>query len=72
VGTAFRVPVKAAAATGAPSFPPGVELYRQGYKNWAGEIEVDNMWTCTPRTPADVVAVVQWADATSTGCARAG
>src|SRR5215207_3724317 len=44
-----------------PGFPAGVELYRQAYRNWAGEIVVQDVWTCAPASPADVVAVVNWA-----------
>jgi FAD/FMN-containing dehydrogenase len=46
-----------------PQFPPGIELYRRVYENWAGEIRVDDVWTCAPRTPSDVVAVANWAHA---------
>jgi len=44
-----------------PAFPPGIDLYREVYKNWAGEIRVDSVWTCAPRSPDDVVDVVNWA-----------
>jgi FAD/FMN-containing dehydrogenase len=44
-----------------PGFPAGVEVYRQVYRNWAGEIRVDGVWTCAPRTPDAVVAVANWA-----------
>jgi FAD/FMN-containing dehydrogenase len=46
-----------------PGFPPGIRLYRQVYQNWAGEIRVEQVWTCAPRTPDEVVAVVNWAHA---------
>lgn len=46
-----------------PGFPGGIDLYRQRYENWAGEIQVDAVWTCAPRTPADIVTVVNWAHA---------
>ncbi len=58
---AFRVP--AAGAATPPNFPSGISLYQQAYKNWAGDIAVDAVWTCAPKTPADVVAVVNWANA---------
>lgn len=48
-------------ATAPPAFPAGVELYRQSYRNWAGEIRVDDVWTCAPATAADVVTVANWA-----------
>ncbi|WP_422769410.1 cholesterol oxidase substrate-binding domain-containing protein [Plantactinospora sp. WMMC1484] len=44
-----------------PDFPAGIPVEREAYRNWAGEIQADGVWTCTPRTPADVVTVVNWA-----------
>ena len=58
---AFRVP--AAGAATPPSFPASIPLYQQAFKNWAGDIAVDAAWTCAPKTPADVVTVVNWANA---------
>lgn len=43
------------------AFPAGIELYQQAFKNWAGDIAVDAVWTCAPRTPQDVLRVVNWA-----------
>lgn len=57
--------VPAAAEEVPPGFPAGVELYRQAYRNWAGEIVVQDVWTCAPASPADVVAVVNWARSVS-------
>src|ERR1700754_1246076 len=42
-------------------FPAGIALYRQAFQNWSGEIAVANVWTAAPATPADVVAIVNWA-----------
>ncbi len=51
-----------AAVAGAPrGFPDGVAVSRRRFVNWAGAIEVDGVWTCAPRTPDEVVAVVNWA-----------
>ncbi|MFD7991521.1 cholesterol oxidase substrate-binding domain-containing protein [Streptomyces mexicanus] len=44
-----------------PGFPAGVGLYRRAYENWAGEIRTDQLWTCAPRTPQEVLDVVNWA-----------
>jgi FAD/FMN-containing dehydrogenase len=44
-----------------PSFPAGISLYQQAYENWAKQIVVDGVWTCAPRTAADVAAVANWA-----------
>jgi FAD/FMN-containing dehydrogenase len=44
-----------------PGFPAGVDVHREVYENWAGEIRVAGLWTCVPRTAADVVTVVNWA-----------
>jgi FAD/FMN-containing dehydrogenase len=62
---AFRVPTGAAAATLAapPAFPSGIPLYQQAFENWAREIRVDAVWTCAPRSAADVVTIANWARA---------
>jgi FAD/FMN-containing dehydrogenase len=46
-----------------PAFPPGIPVYQEMFVNWAGEIRVDDVWTCVPRTPADVVTLANWAHA---------
>ncbi|MDQ7908658.1 cholesterol oxidase substrate-binding domain-containing protein [Phytohabitans sp. ZYX-F-186] len=46
-----------------PGFPAGVDVHREVYENWAGEIRVASLWTCVPRTAAEVVAAVNWAHA---------
>ena len=43
-----------------PDFPAAIALYRQHYKNWAGDIAVDEVWTCAPRSPDEAVQVVNW------------
>lgn len=53
---------RVAAAGSAPAgFPSAVPLYRQAFRNWAQDIVVDDVWTCAPRTPDEVVLVVNWA-----------
>jgi FAD/FMN-containing dehydrogenase len=60
---AFRVSPASARATCAapPNFPGSITLYQQAYQNWSGEIQIAALWTCAPRTPADVLTVVNWA-----------
>jgi FAD/FMN-containing dehydrogenase len=58
-------PTSGAAGPRPPNLPAGIELDQRMYQNWAGEIRVDSVWTCVPRTPADVVTVVNWAHAQS-------
>ncbi|MBM7458364.1 cholesterol oxidase substrate-binding domain-containing protein [Rhodococcus coprophilus] len=57
------VPSGSAAATlpTPPAFPEGIALYQQAYQNWSKEIMLDAIWTCAPRTPDDVVRLVNWA-----------
>ncbi len=47
-----------------PNFPSGIPLYLEGFQNWSEEITVASVWTCTPKTPADVVTIANWAYAT--------
>ncbi len=60
---AFRIDSASAQATCAlpAGFPANIPLYQQAYANWSGEIRVSSLWTCAPKTPADVLAVVNWA-----------
>lgn len=60
---AFRIRPASASATcpPPPAFPPSIPLYQQAYSNWAGEIVVDDLWTCAPASPADIVAIATWA-----------
>ena len=62
---AFRVPAASAQSTctAPPNFPTSIPLYQQAYQNWSGEIRISALWTCAPETPADVLAVVNWAHA---------
>ena len=59
----LRAPIAAAArARGTPpGFPREIAVAREQFQNWAQAIEVNGVWTCTPRTPEEVVAVVNWA-----------
>ena len=62
----FRVSPASAAATSSappPNFPSSISVYQQAYQNWAGMIVIDNVWTCAPASPADVVTLANWASA---------
>lgn len=50
-----------AASAPPPGFPAGVDLHRRVYENWVGEIRTDQLWTCVPRGPQEVLDVVNWA-----------
>lgn len=58
-----QIPASAAALPTPPSFPSGIALFQQSYKNWSGAIAVDDVWTCTPASAADVVRLANWARA---------
>lgn len=60
---AFRVESADAAVPAPPGLPAGISAYLQAYRNWSGEIRVDEVWTCAPTTPAQVVALANWARA---------
>jgi FAD/FMN-containing dehydrogenase len=57
----FRIPASAATIPAPPSFPSSISLYQEAYKNWSGEINIADVWTCAPATPTDVVTVANWA-----------
>ena len=57
--------VEAAGSSSTPdNLPNGLLAYKQRYENWSGEIRIDELWTCTPTSPADVAALANWAAAT--------
>lgn len=58
-----QIPAASAALPTPPSFPAGIPLFQQAYKNWSGAIAVDGVWTCTPSSPAQVVTLANWARA---------
>ena len=61
---AFRIPVAGAATIPSPpGFPGSISLYQQAYRNWSGEITVQNVWTAAPASSADVVTIANWAHA---------
>jgi FAD/FMN-containing dehydrogenase len=62
-GPTLRTPTPAAANVrrAPPGFPREVAISRRRFENWAQAIEVEGVWTCAPRSPDEVVAVVNWA-----------
>ncbi|HET7690024.1 MAG TPA: cholesterol oxidase substrate-binding domain-containing protein [Nocardioidaceae bacterium] len=44
-----------------PGFPESTPLYRSVFANWSGETRVEDLWTCAPRTAAEVVDLSNWA-----------
>ncbi|MGW1076145.1 cholesterol oxidase substrate-binding domain-containing protein [Streptomyces sp. NPDC002537] len=58
---AFRVDARAAEPGTPPSFPPGIRLARQAFRNWSGEVALEAVWTAFPASPADVVTLADWA-----------
>ena len=44
-----------------PNFPSEINLYQQTFKNWAGDIRVDDVWTCSPHHADDVIVIANWA-----------
>jgi cholesterol oxidase-like protein/FAD binding domain-containing protein len=57
-----RIPAgNASTLASPPNFPAGISLYQQTFTNWAQQISVANVWTCTPASDADVVTLANWA-----------
>ncbi|WP_436776580.1 cholesterol oxidase substrate-binding domain-containing protein [Yinghuangia sp. YIM S09857] len=44
-----------------PNFPGAIPVYQQTYTNWAQELTFPDVWTCSPRTSADVAVLANWA-----------
>ncbi|MEU1628177.1 cholesterol oxidase substrate-binding domain-containing protein [Streptomyces sp. NPDC020096] len=57
----FRLTAEAATLSPPPDFPPGIALAQQAFSNWSEQIVLDQVWTAVPATPADVVALANWA-----------
>lgn len=51
------------AAAAPPAFPAGVVVRRRPFENWAGTVRARGLWTATPRTAREALAVVRWAHA---------
>jgi FAD/FMN-containing dehydrogenase len=56
-------PATRAIAAQPPNFPSSIDVYQQAYQNWSGMIVIDDVWTCAPASPADVVTLANWAHA---------
>jgi hypothetical protein len=44
-----------------PNFPANIQLDQQTFQNWALNIDVPDLWTCTPKSADEVVQVCNWA-----------
>jgi hypothetical protein len=44
-----------------PDWPSTIPVVQAQYKNWSWEIDIPQLWTCTPKTAANVVTVCNWA-----------
>lgn len=44
-----------------PNFPPSISLYQQTFVNWAQQIDIPSVWTCSPRSDTDIVTLANWA-----------
>ncbi len=49
--------------TGPTGFPAGIDIGRERFQNWSGEIVVDDLWTARPQTVGDLLRIVNWAAA---------
>jgi hypothetical protein len=57
-----RIPASKASTIPAPAnFPSGISLYQQTFVNWAQQIIIPQVWTCSPQSGADVVTLANWA-----------
>jgi hypothetical protein len=57
-----RIPAGNASTIAQPAnFPSGISLYQQTFVNWAQQIDIPDVWTCSPETDADVVTLANWA-----------
>ncbi|TDC50232.1 FAD-binding oxidoreductase [Actinomadura sp. KC345] len=48
---------------GPPAFPGGTPVWREHYRNWSGETDVADVWTCAPRSSDEVAVLATWARA---------
>jgi hypothetical protein len=48
-----------------PDFPTNISINRQNYANWSNMVTAQQLWTCAPKTPEDIVSICNWAAAQS-------
>jgi hypothetical protein len=44
-----------------PNFPPNIPVAQTAFKNWSLTIDAASVWTATPTSASDVVAICNWA-----------
>jgi FAD/FMN-containing dehydrogenase len=44
-----------------PNFPSGISLFQQTYQNWSQQATIEDVWTCSPQSDAEVVTLANWA-----------
>ena len=56
---ADRIPAGSRRATisALEQFPGDIPLFQQNFRNWSGGIQADDVWTCQPSTPKDVIKI---------------
>ena len=63
VSPADAMPMASGTCPPPPNFPAGIDVFLQGFRNWSGEISIDQLWTATATSPQDVVTLANWAHA---------
>lgn len=48
-------------ATAEPKLPGGMKAHVRAYKNWSEAIQVDQVWTVSPKNAAQVLELANWA-----------
>ncbi|XP_037034023.1 uncharacterized protein LOC119072828 [Bradysia coprophila] len=43
------------------NFPDDIEINKEKFVNWSGDIEIDNVWVARPRTQDHMVDIANWA-----------
>ena len=61
--TRWKPPRRRSAVAEPPGLPRGIRARRETFTNWAGTVTAEDVWTCAPATPGEVVALANWARA---------